>query len=96
VEALDGPLLDDTVALRSNWERLQSGFVDDPQEAVADAAELVEQTVQVLMAALRQRQRALRELAKPGAKGAGSASDTEHLRRMMLRYRSLFNQLCRP
>jgi len=96
VADLDGPLLGDTVALRSNWEQLQSGFVDDPREAVADAAELVEQTVQALIAALRQRQRTLRELGKPGAKGAGSATDTEHLRRMMLRYRSLFNQLCRP
>ena len=96
VAGLDGPLLADTAVLRSNWERLQSGFVDDPEEAVADAAELVEQTVQALIAALRQRQRTLRELAKPAAKGTGSATDTEHLRRMMLRYRSLFNQLSRP
>jgi hypothetical protein len=111
LEGLDGPLLGDTVGLRSNWERLQAGFVDDPEDAVADAAELVEHTVQALIGALRQRQRALRELAKRGpAAGQGadagdpagpqgarpSGPDTEHLRRMMLRYRSLFNQLCRP
>lgn len=119
VAGADGPLLGDTVRLRSGWDRVQAGFVDDPEEAVADAAELVERTVQALIGALRQRQRTLRELARrgpadghgavgadpagaagaaAGGKGAGrnGAPDTEHLRQMMLRYRALFNQVCRP
>jgi len=98
-DGLDGPLLGDTVGLRLNWERLQAGFVDDPEEAVSGAAELVEDTAQALVSALRKRQRTLRELAKRGAaegEGGPGATDTEHLRRMMLRYRSLFYQLSRP
>jgi len=62
--------------------------------------------VQALIGALRERQRALRDLAKrgqaDGPRTAGitapsdGAPDTEHLRLMMLRYRSLFKQICRP
>jgi hypothetical protein len=109
---LDEPLLSDATALRERWQQVQAGFVDDPQEAVGDAADLIEQTTQALVGALRQRQRQLRmqwergsangtapqgsESAEPGAAGAGGAPDTEHLRLLMQRYRSLFNQLCRP
>jgi hypothetical protein len=110
--SLDEPLLSDATALRERWQQVQAGFVDDPQEAVGDAADLIEQTTQALVGALRQRQRQLRmqwergsangtapqgsESAEPGAAGAGGAPDTEHLRLLMQRYRSLFNQLCRP
>ena len=102
---LDEPLLSDVTGLRARWQRAQAGFVDDPQEAVGDAADLIEQTAQAMVGALRQRQRQLRVMWEGGLAGnsaqadpesAARGSDTEHLRQMMMHYRALFNQLCRP
>jgi hypothetical protein len=103
---MNEPLLGDVDGLRARWQRAQAGFVDDPREAVGDAADLIEQTAQALVGALRQRQRQLRVLWEHGPTdpGPGTAdgrpatpgADTEHLRQMMQRYRALFNQLCRP
>lgn len=99
----DEPLLRDVTGLRARWQGVQADFVDDPREAVGAAADLIEQTAQALVGALRQRQRQLRVMWEsgtpdaPGAAAAGSTPpDTEHLRLMMQRYRALFNQLCRP
>jgi hypothetical protein len=103
--AADEPLLSDAAGLRARWQRVQAGFVDGPQEAVGDAADLIEQTAQSLVVALRQRQRELRVMwdhghADDSAPGDGEsatrAADTEHLRQLMQRYRALFNQLCQP
>jgi hypothetical protein len=76
---LDGPLLADAAGLRASWRRAQARFVDDPGEAVADAASLVEHTAQALAGALRQRQRLLRDTWDrerpadgPGAPAGGS------------------------
>jgi hypothetical protein len=100
---LDEPLLADAAGLHLRWQRVQAGFVDDPREAVGDAADLIEQTAQAMVGALRQRQRQLRVLWEHGpdgdttaATGSTPGADTEHLRQMMQRYRGLFNQLCRP
>jgi hypothetical protein len=101
---LDEPLLADAAGLHARWLRVQAGFVDDPSEAVGDAADLIEQTAQAMVGALRQRQRELRVLWEHGPAGdvtsgepaAVPGADTEHLRQMMQRYRALFNQLCRP
>jgi hypothetical protein len=57
---LDGPLLSDADELRTSWPRIQAAFVDDPREAVADAAGLVEHAAQALTSAVRQRQQQLR------------------------------------
>lgn len=107
---MDGPLLEDSEELRTTWLRLQAGFVDDPHEAVSDAADLVEHTAQALVGALRQRQQKLREMWDGGRpKGSGSADadadgpgagpaaadTTEQLRLLMQRYRVLFNHICR-
>jgi NAD(P)H-dependent flavin oxidoreductase YrpB (nitropropane dioxygenase family) len=107
---LDGPLLEDAEELRANWLRLQAGFVDDPHEAVSDAADLVEHTAQALVGALRMRQQRLREMWDGGRpKGSGTAGadedgqsagqaaadTTEQLRLLMQRYRLLFNHICR-
>ena len=100
---LDEPLLADVAGLHLRWQRVQAGFVDDPREAVGDAADLIEQTAQAMVGALRQRQRQLRVLWEHGPDGDAAAAtssvpgaDTEHLRQMMQRYRALFNELCRP
>jgi hypothetical protein len=60
--SLDGPLLSDTDEMHASWQRIQVAFIDDPREAVADAAGLVEQTGQALVTALRQRQQQLRAM----------------------------------
>jgi hypothetical protein len=95
----DVALLGDAAELRTRWQRAQAGFIDDPQEAVGEAADLIEQTAQSLVIALRQRQRELRvEWERRGDPGEPDAvtPDTEQLRLIMQRYRALFNQLCRP
>ena len=115
---LDRPLLPHVAGLRASWQRIQFGFVDDPHEAVQDAADLVEHTAQALAAALQQRHRLLRSLwdsnrplddlgsapasVPPQAQPAGRSRpadntlDTEDLRLLMQRYRTMFNEICRP
>jgi hypothetical protein len=70
---LDEPLLNDADGLRARWQRVQAGFVDDPQEAVGEAADLIEQTAQAMVGALRQRQRQLRVMWESGP-ASGPAS----------------------
>jgi hypothetical protein len=100
----NAPLLGDPVGLRASWQQAAAEFVDDPRAAVADAAELVEHTVQTLIGALQQRQRQLRGQWETGTAAGGSGSgataggtngttDTEELRLLMQSYRALFNQL---
>jgi hypothetical protein len=97
---VDEPLLSDVAGFRTRWQQTQAGFVDDPRQAVGEAADLIEQAAQALVVAVRQRQRQLRESwdRTPEAHGTEPANvaDTEQLRLMMQRYRALFNQLCRP
>jgi hypothetical protein len=82
--------------MRASWQQVQAAFVDDPKAAVSDAADLIDVAVQALVEALRQRQRQLRDISGGGtATGVSDVPDTEQLRLVMQRYRSLFNQLCR-
>lgn len=97
MSGLNGPLIDDAAGLRGNWQRLQAGFVDDPRAAVGDAADLVEHAAQVLVGALQQRQRSLRDMWDSGrSTGGNETADTERLRLVMQRYRTLFNEICPP
>ena len=97
---LDQPLLSGDTELLSQWQRVQAEFVDDPQVAVAGAADLVEQAGQALVEALQQRQRQMRTLwdhsSADRSAAPGDSPDTEQLRQMMQRYRALFNQLHQP
>jgi hypothetical protein len=78
--------------------------------AVAGAADLVDEAAQALAEAVRERQRRLRaawdtgpahgsteRVSDPGEGDAltGAGADTERLRLMMQRYRTLFNRLSR-
>jgi hypothetical protein len=95
----EGALLADAAGLHAGWRRIQAGFVDDPREAVADAADLVEHAAQAFVGALQQRQRRLRGIWNGDERPDGAAeqiTDTEQLRLVMQRYRSLFDQICRP
>lgn len=98
---LDSPLLADVAGLRTSWQRIQAGFVDDPREAVSDAANLVDHTAQTLVGALQQRQRLLRARWDRGRTLAGFGgseddADTEELRLLIQRYRIVFDHICRP
>ena len=45
---------------RASWVRIQSGFVDDPQASVTEAADLVAQISGSLVSAVQERERTLR------------------------------------
>ena len=89
-DALDeGPLLGDTRELRAGWQRIKAGFVDDPRDAVGQAAAAVDEAAQRLFAAVRDRRRQIRETWD----GDSAADDTEALRLALLRYQALFRHL---
>jgi hypothetical protein len=105
--SLDGPLFTENPELRGQWQHIQAEFVDDPQHAVADAADLVQQAGQALVSTLQQRQERMRsEWDRDKANRTGTATDnevtttggvdTEQLRQIMQRYRALFDQLSQP
>jgi hypothetical protein len=72
--------------LRSRWRDIQSGFVDDPDQAVRLAAELVDEVVQTLTGTLADARRDLDDWA-------GDEPPTEQRRVVLRRYRALFNRL---
>lgn len=78
----------DTQNFRSRWERIQSGFVDEPRKAVEQADELVASAIKRLaevFAAERQK-----------LEGEWDKTDnvsTEDLRVALRRYRSFFDRL---
>jgi hypothetical protein len=98
---LDQPLLSEDAEVLARWQRVQLGFIDDPQAAVAGAADLVEEVVHTLVEALEQRQRQMRTMWDLSAVGGSAAqgdikADTEQLRQMMQRYQALFRRLHQP
>jgi hypothetical protein len=70
---------------RMQWRELQSNFVDEPRAAVREAETLVSQMMETLTAQLNEQKRAL--------EGNSDAGDTEQLRVVLQRYRSLFDQM---
>ena len=75
---------------RASWVRIQSGFVDDPQASVTEAADLVAQISGSLVSAVRERERTLR-----GSWESGGNADTEALRNALREYRSFLERLMR-
>jgi hypothetical protein len=74
--------------LHADWARIQSSFVDDPRGSVSQAADLVSQVTSSLVAAVQQREQALR-----GEWEAQDGTDTEHLRNALRDYRAYFELL---
>ncbi len=73
---------------RSRWERIQTGFVDEPRKAVQEADALVEACIQRLSDGFRdERGRLEREWDR------GDQVSTEDLRVALQRYRSFFDRL---
>ena len=77
---------------RTRWSAIQADFVDDPGRAVADAGELLEETVRRLTDALTAETSSIGAHRGEGADGVGEPS-TEDLRLALQRYRGLFDRL---
>ena len=72
---------------RASWDAVQIGFVDDPQQAVREADELVRQVLENLTQSFS---------VDRGAVGEGAEAEpatTEQLRNDLRRYRSFFQRL---
>jgi hypothetical protein len=69
---------------RASWDAVQIGFVDDPQQAVRKADELVRQVLENLTQSF--------SVDRGGADAAEQAT-TEQLRMALRRYRSFFQRL---
>jgi hypothetical protein len=74
--------------LRSRWDDVQAGFVDDPQNAVKQAHGLVTELVDELVQTFTRERTSLEQQWS-----GGGTADTEQLRVALQRYRSFFNRL---
>ncbi|MFX0575785.1 hypothetical protein [Nocardia nepalensis] len=86
----DQPLFGDADVerLRAAWRQLQSGFVDNPHEAVTQADDLVAATVQQLSSTLAERKQSLERLWSREEDG-----ETEDLRLTLRSYHAFFDRL---
>ncbi|PRX43444.1 hypothetical protein B0I33_11562 [Prauserella shujinwangii] len=73
--------------LRDRWQSVQTGFVDDPRQAVREADELVATTIRSLAATFAGHRR---DLERQWSEGDAA---TEELRLVLRRYRSFFERL---
>lgn len=84
------PLFEDTEGsgLRSRWEAIQTGFVDEPRAAVEQADALVSQIMNRLTQVFTDERTALEQQWS-----RGDNVSTEDLRVALKRYRSFFERL---
>jgi hypothetical protein len=78
----------DATSFRERWEQVQSRFVDDPREAVAEADNLVSDVTQSLATRFADQRSGLEQQWSKG-----EDVQTEDLRQTMQRYRTLFERL---
>jgi hypothetical protein len=69
------------------WPEIQSMFVDDPRASVELAAELIDDSVQMLIASVKERQHALL------SSWQGTGASTEELRSALRAYRTFWHQI---
>jgi hypothetical protein len=79
---------DESADLRSRWESIQTGFVDEPRQTVEQADELVAQVMRRLAESFAAEREALEQHW-----GRGDDVSTEDLRVTLQRYRSFFQRL---
>jgi len=79
---------DEAVAFRSRWDAVQTGFVDEPRQAVEQADALVAQAIQRLAETFTTERAKLE-----GQWSRGTDVSTEDLRVTLQRYRSFFDRL---
>jgi molecular chaperone GrpE (heat shock protein) len=84
----DRPLLGGVEDLRSRWDTIQAGFVDEPRRSVEQADSLVADAIQRLAESFAQTRQDLEEQWTRGADVS-----TEDLRVALQRYRSFFDRL---
>jgi hypothetical protein len=84
------PLLEEeaTAEVRSRWEKIQGGFVDEPRRAVEEADTLVAELMQQLADSFANEREGLE-----GQWDRGDEVSTEDLRIALQRYRSFFDRL---
>jgi hypothetical protein len=78
----------DTHDLRSSWDHIQTGFVDEPRKAVEEADALVAQVIKRLAEVF-----ATERSRMEGDWSRGQDVSTEDLRQALRRYRSFFDRL---
>jgi hypothetical protein len=85
----DEPLVaeDAAVDLRSRWQVIQEGFVDDPRNAVTEADRLVDELLKRLSDTFDEQHHTLEQQWSDGE------PSTEDLRRALQRYRAFFQRL---
>ena len=85
----DEPLVADDAAvdLRSRWQVIQEGFVDDPRNAVTEADRLVDELLKRLSDTFDEQHHSLEQQWSDGE------PSTEDLRRALQRYRAFFQRL---
>jgi hypothetical protein len=85
-----GPLLPADAAndLRSRWDQIQTGFVDEPRASVQQADELVAQAMKRLAESFSQERTRLEQQWD-----RGDQVNTEDLRVALRKYRSFFHRL---
>ena len=79
---------DELQGLRSRWEEVQAGFVDEPRESVERADQLVSDLMTKLTSGFDQTRSGLEEQWNKGEEAS-----TEDLRVALTRYRAFFNRL---
>jgi hypothetical protein len=90
VRAANRPLFPEDVAndFRSKWDRIQTGFVDEPRTAVQQADELVAQAIKRLAESFATERNRLESQWD-----RGDQVNTEELRVTLQTYRSFFQRL---
>jgi hypothetical protein len=73
---------------RSHWEEIQTGFVDEPRQAVEQADHLVAEVIKRVAEVFADERSKLE-----GQWSQGNQVDTEQLRMALKRYRSFFERL---
>jgi hypothetical protein len=79
---------EETAGFRTRWDAIQTGFVDEPRNAVEQADALVAQVIKRLTETFADERTALE-----GPWGRGEQVSTEDLRLALQKYRSFFERL---
>jgi len=86
----DQPLFEDKdlSGYRGRWEEIQTGFVDEPRQAVEEADELVADLVRKITSSFSESRSKLESQWSEGEEAS-----TEDLRVALTQYRTFFNRL---
>src|SRR5580692_8792409 len=88
------PLFDEREAgdLRTRWQNIQGSFVDDPEDSVVQADQLVATAIQRLAEIFAHEKASLENAWSRGADSSPAVS-TEDMRQALRRYRSFFDRI---